>query len=105
MIKESYMKWILLILTFSCTKSFCQSEEEAVKATINKLFAGMKKPDTALIRESFSSDPVMQTIITNKEGKTIVRTEPVDSFIAFVGQPHTDVYDERIKFDLAKDRV
>lgn len=96
------MKHILIILTFVSTTALAQSEEAAVKRAVNKLFEGMKTSDTALIRSAFSVFPVLQTIVKNKEGKTIVLTEPLDSFLVAVGRRHQEVYDEQIRFDLVR---
>lgn len=96
------MKHILIILTFVSTTAFAQNDEAAVKLAVNKLFEGMKQSDTALIRSAFSSAPLLQTVIKNKEGKVSVASEPLDSFLVAVGRPHTEVYDERISFDVIK---
>ena len=101
MIKNSYLAALLLILTFNIS-AFAQTEDEGIKATINQLFDGMRKGDSSLVRTAFSPTAVIQTILKNKEGKVLVRTEPVDSFVAFVGKPHKDVYDERISFSMIK---
>lgn len=101
-IKNPYIKWIVLILTFVSATAFAQNDETAVKAAVNKLFEGMKKSDTAMIRAAFSSQPILQTVVKNKEGKTIVLTEPLDSFLVSIAMPHTEVYDERISFDAIK---
>lgn len=102
MIKISYRRLWLAILTFVSTTGFAQNEETAIKQTINALFEGMKKSDTALIRSAFSSQPVLQTIVKNREGKTLVVTEPLDSFLVAVGRPHTEIYDEQISFEAVK---
>ena len=96
------MKTIFLILTLVSTTAFAQVDEAAVKGVVNKLFEGMKKSDTALIRSSFSDQSILQTVIKNKEGKTSVETEPLDSFLVAVSKPHAEVYDERITFDVVK---
>ena len=96
------MKHIFTILTFISTTAFAQSDEIAVKQAVDKLFEGMKKSDTAMIRSAFSSSPVLQTIAKNKEGKIRVVTEALDSFLVSVGSPHKEVYDERIKIDVVK---
>ena len=83
-------------------KGFSQSDEDAVKATINRLFEGMKKSDTVMLRSAFANGAILQTILKNKEGKVLIRTEKVDSFVVSVGRPHTEVYDERITFDVVK---
>lgn len=96
------MKHIFIILTFVSTTVFAQNDEAAVKQAVNKLFEGMKKSDTSLIRAAFSSGAVLQTVVKNKEGKVLVETELLDSFLAAVARPHTEVYDERITFDMIK---
>ena len=97
-----YRKLFSLILTLSTLNSFAQDEEGAIKAAINSMFDGMCKTDSALIRSAFAPKAILQTIAKNKEGKTLVRSEPVDSFIMSVTRPHKEVYDERITFDLVK---
>ena len=102
MVKNSYMKYILVILTFVSLSTYAQNDEAAVKQTIGYLFDGMKKSDTALIRSAFSANTILQTIIKTKDGNTIVRSEPLDSFLVSIARPHTEIYDERISFDVIK---
>lgn len=98
------MKQFCLILslffTLTVQQSFAQTntEETAVKATINRLFEGMRKSDTTLIRSAFAAKNTMETIAKNKEGKFVVRTESVNNFIKSIGTPHPEMYDERIVF-------
>ena len=66
------------------------------------MFDGMRKTDTSLLRAAFTSTPILQTVVKNREGKTIIVTEPLDSFIVAISKPHTEVYDERISFDIIK---
>jgi len=96
------MRYIFLILTIISTTAFAQNDETAVKQVVNRLFEGMKKSDTAMIRSAFSISPVLQTILKNREGKVSVETEPLDSFLVAISKPHTEVYDERITFDVIK---
>jgi hypothetical protein len=96
------MMRLLLILTFASTRLCAQSDEAAVKQVVNNMFTGMKNADTALIRSAFSTAPVLQTIAKNKEGNIVVLTEALDSFLVSIAEPHTEVYDERIVFDLIK---
>jgi len=102
MIRKAYLKLFFLVLTFSITKAFSQTEEDAVKASINQLFEGMKKTDTTLMRSTFSADGTLQSAIVTRDGKTRVIQEPIDSFMAAVGRPHKEIYDERITFDIIK---
>ena len=102
MIKKTYMKCLLLTLTFISKNVLAQTDEAAIKQTINSMFDGMRKTDTILIRAAFSTAPILQTVVKNREGKTIVITEPLDSFIVAISKPHTEVYDERISFDVIR---
>lgn len=98
------MKQFYLILSFllivGTYQGFAQTntEEAAVKATINQLFDGMRNSDTTMIRNAFAVKNTMETIAKNKEGKFVVRTESVNNFIKSIGTPHPEKYDERIVF-------
>ncbi len=96
------MKYLFLILTLITIKTYAQSEEEKVKFPILAMFDGMRKSDTTLMRSAFAPGIVLQTIAKNKEGKLEVRSENIDMFVEFIGKPHTEIYDERITFDLIK---
>lgn len=96
------MKYLLLILTLITIKTYAQSEEEKVKLSILAMFDGMRKSDTTIMRSAFAPSVVLQTIAKNKEGKIEVRSENIDKFVEFIGQPHKEIYDERITFDLIK---
>ena len=98
MIKISYSASLLAILTFTGLKLQAQTDETAVKQVINNLFTGMKQSDTAMIRAAFSGVPILQTVARTREGQTLVRTEPIDSFLVSISRPHTETYDERISF-------
>lgn len=90
---------LFFLLTIGLQQSLAQNQaEEAVKATINRLFDGMKKADTAMIRSAFAPKSTMETIAKNKDGKFAVRTESVSSFVKSIGMPHPEPYDERIVF-------
>ncbi|MGZ5190415.1 MAG: nuclear transport factor 2 family protein [Flavisolibacter sp.] len=103
MIKKTYRKALIIILTFISTNVFAQSDEEAIKQTINNLFDGMRKTDTLMIRTSFTDAPILQTVYKSKEtGKTILLTEPLDSFMVAIAKPRKEIIDERIVFDVIK---
>ena len=102
MIKNTYRKLLLILLTFCSVNAFAQTEEEAVKAVINQLFEGMKKGDSALIRLAFSPSATLETVVKNREGLVRIRRESIDSFLVSIARPHTDVYDERITFEMVK---
>jgi hypothetical protein len=90
-------KWLPLLLLSS--GAFSQSREDSVKAPILALFNGMRTSDTSLMRSAFAPGAILQTISRTREGATVVRTDDVGEFIAFIGKPHTEIFDERITFD------
>ena len=96
------MKYLFLTLTFISLKAFAQTDEGAIKRTVNNLFDGMKKADTTLIRSAFSTEPFLQTVLMNKDSKTVVRSEVLDSFLVAIGKPHSEIYDERITYDVIR---
>ena len=102
-LKNPCMTRLLAVLTILFSVPvFGQTDADLIRKTVNNLFDGMKHGDTALIRASFTSKPILQTVVLNKEGKTLIFTEPVDSFISFTAKPHKEVYDERITFESIK---
>ena len=97
------MKSILVVLTFLLIQPcFSQNEDAAIRQTISQLFDGMRQSDTGMIRAAFAPGAILQTVIRNKEGKVIIQSEPLDSFLFFMSKPHKEVYDERISFELIK---
>src|SRR5215210_3157392 len=102
MIKKTYRTALLMVLTILSVNANAQDGETAVKQVIRHLFDGMKKTDTGMIRAAFHPTPVLQTIVKNRDGKTIIITERLDSFLVSVARPHAEVYDERISFDVIR---
>ncbi len=78
-----------------------QSQEDSVKAVINKFFAAMKDADAAGMQACFADSAVLQTIV-NKNGQTSVRTESIKDFVAFVSKLSKGDADERITFETVK---
>lgn len=92
-----------LFLTLSLTVflSFqikAQSAEDSVKNTVNNMFTAMKNADSIQLLSVFSPSAVLQTIGRNKEGITMVRTEPVSGFISNIGKLGKGDADEQINF-------
>jgi hypothetical protein len=97
------MKSILALLTLLANyRSFAQNDEVSIKQTINRMFDGMRKSDTFMIRSAFAPEGILQTVVKSKEGKVSIQSEPLDSFMFFLSRTHKEVYDERITFDLIK---
>jgi hypothetical protein len=79
-----------------------QSAEDSVKSTIAQMFAAMKSADAPGLRKVFADSALLQSISVTKEGKTVVRNEPVSEFIDYVGKQQAGSADERISFDVVK---
>ena len=93
------------LLTAICLISinlFSQTAEDSVKATVNKLFEGMKNSDPAIITASFADSAVLQTIGASRDGKTIIRNEKVSDFAESVSKSAKGDLDERIDFGSIK---
>jgi hypothetical protein len=79
-----------------------QGEETAVKATINRFFEGLRTSDSTLLKASLAPTAIFQTIMHKPGTPPNVKTENIREFITAVTQPHKEVYDERITFDVVK---
>jgi hypothetical protein len=93
---------LLTTLIVTYTVSIAQSAEDSVKAAVNSLFEGMKNADPKMIREAFADSAILQTIGTNKEGQTIIRTDAVTAFADQISKIAKGAADERITFETVK---
>ncbi|WP_232825973.1 hypothetical protein [Chitinophaga alhagiae] len=59
----------------------------------------MKKADSAMVKDIFDENAIMQTVVMAPNEGVIVRSASIQKFVTAVGTPHTDVWDERITFD------
>ncbi|MFN8354075.1 MAG: nuclear transport factor 2 family protein [Spirosomataceae bacterium] len=90
-------KAFLLLFGFLSMAAQAQTaEEDAIKATIQQLFDGMRKGDSTMVRATFHPTARLQSVGTNKEGKTVVQTEDISGFVKAVGMPHPVMWDERV---------
>jgi hypothetical protein len=100
------MKHFLILLTsviFTYSLSIAQSTtEDSVKATVNRLFEGMKNADANTVRDVFADSAILQTIARNKEGQTIIRTDAVSAFAEQLGKLTKGAADERITFETVR---
>ena len=83
------MTRIVFLLTLCLAVSFyskAQSTEDSVKNAVKLLFEGMIKSDPSLLKQSFADSAILQTIVTNKEGKTVIRNESIDEFAVSIGK-------------------
>lgn len=82
-----------------CHASLAQTNEhEAVKAVVNKMFAGMKAADSATISSCFAPGAHMETIARTRSGADTVRGNTVAQFAGAVAKAPPGSLDERISF-------
>ena len=98
------MKYFFILLTVVAIKStiHAQTNEDSVKAVINKMFVGMKNADALLLKSSFADSTLLQTITRNKEGKITVINESIIEFSDLVSKQSPGAADERISFETIK---
>lgn len=89
------MKIGILLLIILPVFGFSQtSEEDLVKVTVNQLFKGMKISDSVLIKKSFHTNAVLQTITETEE----VKNESINDFALSISKAEKGSLDERISF-------
>jgi hypothetical protein len=75
-----------------------QTTEDSVKATVNRLFEGMKNADTVVLKSAFTEAPLLQTIATNKKKQVYIKSDKFGDFVKFIGEQKVGEADERIEF-------
>lgn len=89
---------ILFLLTLGHFNGFSQgqpTEEQAITAVIERLFKGMQKGDSAMVRVAFAKELTMATALRDKNGNAVLHRENgMDDFLKAVGTPHKEVWNE-----------
>jgi hypothetical protein len=72
------------------------SAETEVMSVVNRLFEGMRKNDSSIVRPLFHAKARLGTT-TLRNGEAIVQVQDsVEGFIRSIGRPRNEVWDERI---------
>lgn len=77
-------------------------EAEAIKKTVNTVFEGMKKCDSAMVKSVFVPGAVLQTIRNSKDGLSgTVTGDRMEPWLKAIAQPKAadQVWDEKMNFD------
>ncbi len=94
------MKLLLSILCLLIsTVSFSQNEfsEADARQVVDTFFDGFHEGDTLKMRSVMMPTVLMQTVFTDKEGKSHVKDGDADNLInAIAKRPETDKWDERL---------
>ncbi len=70
--------------------------KKEVIAVIKTMFDAMRASDTAMLRSTFDPQMRLMTVYTGKDGNPQIHTGNADDFIASIGKPHEEIYDEKI---------
>ncbi len=97
-------KIILPFLLLFSVSLFAQSQKqsledlqrEAVIQVIKNMFDAMRASDTSMLRATFDPQMRLMTTYVDKEGNPKIHTGSVDDFITSIGNPHDELYDEKI---------
>ncbi|TKT91095.1 nuclear transport factor 2 family protein [Dyadobacter frigoris] len=73
-----------------------QSQEAAIRASVDKLFDGMRSGDSSVVRSVFIPQSTLTSVSTNAKDSVMTHLSKTDDFVAAVGKPHTEKWDERI---------
>ncbi len=95
MTRLSAMALAMLVVSTAVDAQGTGAEAE-VRAVVDRLFDGMRKNDSSMVRPLFHAKARMISI-TMRDGAPVVQVqESVEGFIAAVGRPHPEVWDERV---------
>ena len=89
------MEKFLIVLLFLSSFCFAQkTENDAIKESVENLFAGMKNADTVMIKSVFADNAILQTITKSDA----VKTEKLQDFLSSFSKLSKNDADEKIKF-------
>lgn len=92
------LKFLLFVIAILfCGKSaFAQSQDALVRASVDKLFDGMRSGDSSMVRSVFIPQSTLTSISVSTKDSVVTHLSKTDDFVAAVGKPHTEKWDERI---------
>ncbi|MEO1263414.1 MAG: nuclear transport factor 2 family protein [Bacteroidota bacterium] len=88
--------FFFLLLNYGLLMAQNNPEEQAIRATIDQLFDGMRAGDSTMVRSTFHTSARLQSAFYDKEGQSVLKMGSIDRFVGAVGTPHDDVWDEKI---------
>ena len=98
--RKVFLLSAIVILTALSTPA--QTVSDSVKAAVSRFFTAMKNSDGRGIINSFTDSAILQTIIRDKNGNNVIKTEKIIEFANVVTTMPKDAADERISFDMVK---
>ena len=97
-VQKEYFKLVifLIFLTGSSPIVLAQSQESVIRASVDKLFNGMRSGDSSAVRSIFIPQSTLTTISVSATDSVMTHVSKMDDFVTAVGKPHTEKWDERI---------
>jgi len=88
----------LFFLAVSMLPAFAQSEEvkKNVMEPIKKLFDGMRQGDSTIAHSAFAKAVTLTSVMEDKNGAPVLRSDSLQSFLRAIGKPHNEVWSEMI---------
>ena len=90
-------KLLTLLMITVVTKSFAQTDEEQIKASINQVFDGMRKNDSSLVHAALHPSCTLKSIGKSKTGEVRLQEDTILSWLKQIGTKREGVVlDERL---------
>ena len=93
----------LLLLAASATSPAlaqkASPETEAVKSVITTFFDGMRRGDSTMVRQTLAPAAVFHGFGGKPGQAPTLEIENINVFLKAIGTPHTQIWDERVKFE------
>lgn len=87
---------MLFFMGYSSHNAFGQKEEANVRASVDKLFDGMRSGDSSAVRSVFTSYASLTSVSVVSKDSVAMHVSKADDFVRAVGKPHQEIWDERI---------
>lgn len=90
---------IVLTVCIICfgLNTFAQKPEMEVRKTVETFFIGFHQQDSSIIKRVVNKDILLQSVGTNKEGRTIIRNEEFSQFLkSIVSIPKDQKFEEKL---------
>ncbi|PSL29327.1 nuclear transport factor 2 family protein [Dyadobacter jiangsuensis] len=95
----SHFLTLVLLITIAGTvtnHALAQTDAADARATVDKLFTGMRTGDSTAVRNVFTKTAALTSISKNAADSVVTHKGSVDGFVKAVGTPHKEQWDERI---------
>lgn len=87
---------VLFLVHVAVAQPAEMSDQQQIKQAINQLFDGMRASDSSMVQAVFLENATMKTVGRNRDGEVILNETSVKQFVAAVGGPKEDIWDERL---------